>query len=114
MSLTAIWSFWTKPYFASRRLTWHHELHHWLAWGLSLRLASRHYPETWLYTDDAGARILIEELNLPFTHVSTVLNKIEDEDPEWWALGKIEAYRRHQDPFVHIDTDVFLWNRLPR
>jgi hypothetical protein len=110
--MNAVWSFWTKPFVAERRSSWYHEWHHWLAWGLSVYSARQHYPQTCLVTDDAGARILIDQLQLPFAHVSTALNVIARENPEWWALGKMEAYRRQEAPFVHIDTDVFLWKRL--
>jgi hypothetical protein len=111
--MNAVWSFWTKPYFADRRLSWHQEWHHWLAWGLSVHAARQHYPHTRLVTDDEGARILIDELQLPFESVSTALNAISGEDPNWWALGKIAAYRLQKSAFLHIDTDVFLWKRLP-
>jgi hypothetical protein len=110
--MQAVWSFWTKPYFAERWLCWYSDWHHWLAWGLSLRAASQHYPNTLLVTDDEGARILVDELKLPFRRVSTALNTLERANPEWWSLGKIEAYRRQHEPFVHIDTDVFLWKPL--
>jgi len=111
--VNAVWSFWTKPFFADRECGWfshwYSDWHHWLAWGLSVYAAARHYPETSLVTDDAGARILVDGLRLPFRHVSTALNRLKGEDPQWWALGKIEAYRRQPTPFVHIDADVFLW-----
>lgn len=110
--MKAVWSFWTKPYFAERRSSWSSEWHHWLAWGLSVYTARQHYPQTCLVTDDDGARILVDELQLPFEQVSTGLNAIGDQNPEWWALGKIEAYRLQQVPFVHIDADVFLWKPL--
>ncbi len=111
--MKAVWSFWTKPY--SRRLGswWLTEDHHWLAWGLSFFTAQQHYPQTCLVTDDEGARILVDELQLPFAEVSTALNGLSDQNPGWWALGKVEAYRRQEESFVHIDPDVFLWKRLP-
>ena len=31
----------------------------------------------------------------------------------WWTLGKLRAYAAQSEPFVHIDSDVFLWERLP-
>jgi hypothetical protein len=110
--MRAVWSFWTKPFLAERRSSWFSEFHHWLAWGLSLGCASRHCPHTQLVTDDAGARILIDTLKMPFARVSTALNAIRDEDPGWWALGKLKAYCLQRRPFLHIDTDVFLWNPL--
>lgn len=112
--MRAVWSFWSKPFVAERHSTWYREWHHWLAWGLSLHTASLHYPDTLLVTDDEGARILIDELQLPFAKVSTALNVLKNEDPGWWALGKIATYRLQDVPFVHLDTDVFLWHRLSR
>ncbi len=110
--MKAVWSFWTKPYYAGRQSRWHSELHHWLAWGLSVYAARQHYPETSLVTDDEGARILVDGLQLPFEHVSTGLNALADQDPEWWCLGKLEAYRLQQTRFLHLDADVFLWKSL--
>jgi hypothetical protein len=66
-----------------------------------------------LVTDDAGARMLVDGLGLQFTRVSTELNALAKHDPDWWNLGKIHAYHLQMEPFVHIDSDVFLWKRLP-
>jgi hypothetical protein len=32
----------------------------------------------------------------------------------WWTLGKLHAYRSQTTPFVHLDSDVYLWSPLPR
>ncbi|MDQ1300493.1 MAG: hypothetical protein QG637_411 [Chloroflexota bacterium] len=112
-NLEAVWSFWSPPYLESRETSWAHDWFHWLAWGLSLHTARQHYPETRLVTDSRGAWLLIDQLGLDFSHVSTVLDDLENADPGWWAMGKLEAYRRQDRPFVHIDTDVFLWKPLP-
>jgi hypothetical protein len=64
-------------------------------------------------TDDAGAAMLVDGLGLEFSSVSTELNLLEDSDPALWMAGKLRAYRAQEKPFVHIDTDVFLWQRLP-
>ena len=34
-------------------------------------------------------------------------------DPSWWALGKLFAYAAEEEPFIHFDSDVFLWLALP-
>lgn len=112
--MRAVWSFWSAPHRERGRWAWPSELHHALSWSLSVRTASRHYPDTWLYTDDAGAEYLAERLRLPFAHVSTALNALDGQDPDWWALGKIHTYRAQTEPFVHIDSDAFLWLPLPR
>jgi hypothetical protein len=108
-----VWSFWSKPYRARQGSVWRSDYHARLAWGLSVELARRHYPDTALVTDDAGARLLVDQLRLPFTRVALELNELCDHDPDWWALGKLYAYRLQLEPFVHLDSDVFLWKRLP-
>ena len=111
--MRAVWSFWSKPHNRSRHYYWSSEFHHALAWSLSVQEARKHYPDTWLYTDDAGARLLVDKLRLPFTHVRTGLNALDGCDPGWWALGKLYAYSQQTEPFVHLDYDVFLWLPLP-
>ena len=111
--MRAVWSFWSRPYHAGHCFRWREPIDHLLAWGLSLRLAQAHYPETVLVTDSPGRALLIDRLDLPFTHVSTELDRLRDTDPCWWALGKLVAYSLQDQPFVHLDTDVFLWQPLP-
>lgn len=111
--MRAVWSFWSKPCRAGRGFRWREPIHHLLAWGLSLRLAQAHYPETLLITDSPGRALLIDRLGLPFTQVSTELDRLREADPRWWALGKLVAYSLQDQPFVHLDTDVFLWQPLP-
>jgi hypothetical protein len=111
--LKAVWSLWTKPLTHSRRRGWLSHKHHLLSWILSFESAKRFYPETVLITDDEGARLLVDELGLGFTQVSTELNELDGQDPDWWALGKLYAYQAQTEPFVHIDSDVFLWQPLP-
>ncbi len=112
--MRAVWSFWSKPSQARKNIGWYSDLHHLLAWGLSLQTARRHYPETVLITDRPGKKLLIDQLGLPFVNVSTELERLSNVDPGWWALGKLVAYSVQDQPFIHIDTDAFLWKALPR
>jgi hypothetical protein len=110
--MKAVWSFWSKPFEAHRQWSWPSAMHHLFAWVLSVETARQHYTDTTLITDDAGAHMLVSRLGLPFTYVSTELNALARHNPDWWALGKIYAYRMQTTPFVHIDSDVFLWKPL--
>jgi uncharacterized protein DUF6734 len=111
--MRAVWSFWSKPYKAYKGRIWGEPRHHLLAWGLSLRLAQRLFPETMLVTDSEGKALLVDRLGLDFSCVSTELDRLRDADLGWWALGKLVAYSLQDCPFVHLDTDVFLWRPLP-
>jgi|SRR5271166_1021035 len=110
--MRAVWSFWSKPYRVHRHLAWASDIHHLLSWVLSVETARQHYSETALITDDQGARMLVDGIGLPFSEVSTALNALQDHDPAWWSIGKIYAYRVQTKPFIHIDSDVYLWKRL--
>lgn len=111
--MRAVWSFWSKPYLAHRHTTWPSEKHHLLSWVLSVETARQHYPDTLLVTDNAGAQLLVDGLGLQFSHVSTELNALAQHDPDWWTLGKLYTYHLQTEPFVHLDSDLFLWKRLP-
>jgi hypothetical protein len=111
--MRAVWSFWSRPFHSYYGNIWCKPLHHLLAWGLSLQTASRHYPDTVLVTDRPGKTLLVDQLGLPFSEVSTELERLRDVDSGWWALGKLVAYSIQDQPFVHLDSDVFLWKRLP-
>lgn len=108
-----VWSLWTKPLNGIRGSGWKSEKDHLLSWILSVETARRHGKTTCLITDDLGAKVLIEDLNLPFDRVSTDLNKLAYSDPDWWAIGKVYSYSIQKKPFMHIDSDVFLWSPLP-
>ncbi len=109
----SLWSLWTKPAMSSEAARWASERHHLYAWALSFERARQHFPDTALVTDARGKRWLVDMLGLPFDEVSTELDALDDAHPRFWALGKLYAYRAQRAPFVHVDNDVFLWQRLP-
>lgn len=113
--MRAVWSFWSAPYRAHYHRLWHSEKHHLLSWVLSVCEASRHYQDTWLFTDSDGASVLVDRLELPFAHVDLWLDRLRPPsyDNQWWVLGKLMTYSAQTTPFLHIDNDVVLWNPLP-
>lgn len=111
--MIGVWSFWSKPYLVGRKKVWLSERHHLLSWILSVQLARRHFCTTKLVTDEYGRRMLVDGLGLEFDEVQIVLNALDDHDPKWWALGKMYTYRLQDEPFIHIDSDVYLWKPLP-
>lgn len=111
--MNAVWSFWSKPYLKTRKSIWDNEKQHFLSWILSFHQGRKFFANTVLFTDDHGARMLVDGLQLGFDVVSTSLNILDNYDPRWWALGKIFTYGAQLEPFIHIDSDVFLWKPLP-
>jgi len=94
---------------------------YWASWVLSAWQAHLTHGTVDLVTDRVGAQILVEELALPFRHVSLALDDIpRDVHPALWAYGKVIAYEEHakrgdtSGGFMHIDSDVYLWKPLPQ
>jgi hypothetical protein len=111
--MRAVWSFWSEPFAKHYRHNWGTSENHLLAWVISVETARRHYPDTLLVTDSAGKALLIDRLGLHFSEVSTELDRLDGRDAGFWMMGKLVAYSLQTQPFVHIDSDAFLWRRLP-
>ena len=82
------------------------------SWILSNYLLNCHYKDVRLVTDAYGKRFLVDTLELPFSDVAIVLDGL-DVPPYLFAFGKVIAYSMQEKPFVHVDNDVFLWDKIP-
>lgn len=98
-------SFWTKGFRADQlNINF---------WKLSLALARKHYKKVHLVTDSRGAELLKD---LPFESFSLDLNDLYNiNSGKVWSLGKIYTYYKiaKNGPFLHLDSDVLLWEKLP-
>ncbi|TAI48092.1 DUF6734 family protein [Flagellimonas allohymeniacidonis] len=92
---------------------WESSEYNWMSWALSALLLRRHYDRLELYTDELGKKNLVDMLGLPYTKVHVVFDRNSKIHPKLFALAKIKTYSLQEEPFIHIDGDVFLWNPLP-
>jgi hypothetical protein len=53
--------------------------------------------------------MLIDVLGLPYSEVTSTLNKLDHYHPQLWALPKIFTYGHMESPLLHVDGDVFIW-----
>lgn len=111
--MDAVWSYWSAPSGPSHIARWKSQFHHLLAWAISLSASGILEHRKVLYTDSPGARLLVDRMGLPFDEVNCVLDEIPFELSRFWVLGKLHAYQQHSRPFLHIDSDVFIWKRIP-
>lgn len=102
--MKVVYSHWSAPRFMS--------VDHRIILAVSVLLARQHYDRVEMVTDSKGAR-LFEKMQLPFTSVRTDLEGF-DVNPMAWAAGKMQVYAMQEEPFVHIDQDVFLFKPLPK
>jgi SAM-dependent methyltransferase len=79
--------------------------------SLSLSFAKKQFEHIELVTNDYGKSILIDHYKLPFDSVSLALNDIEVKD-NCWAYPKIVSYSIQTIPFIHIDSDVILIDKI--
>ncbi len=115
-----IQSFWSKPYLKTNedetarfKGGWHNANFFLYSCLLSCLKFKEHYGNVELFTDNYGKKLLVDTLDLPYTEVNTSLETLQNYPPELWALGKILTYSLQNEPFLHADTDVFIWKKLP-
>ena len=56
---------------------------------------------------------MVDGLGLEFSEAEATLNRLDNSEPDMWAAGKFFAYLEQNEPFVHLDYDVFLFKPLP-
>jgi hypothetical protein len=106
-------SFWSgQKNLLENSFGWLSPQYHIMAWTLSCLKLKEHYDALHLYTDTNGYNILIDNLGLPYQNVSVCYDAINDRHKNLWALPKIMTYACQNQPFIHVDGDVFVWERF--
>jgi hypothetical protein len=93
---------------------WTSEKYHAYSWALSSLKFKQLYPELILYTDKTGYDWLINKLNLDYSNVICNLDYLNSYNPLLWALPKVFVYGQQNEPFIHVDGDVFIWKKLDK
>ena len=75
---------------------------------LSALLAKEHYGSIEFFTTKEIAKA-VEDLGLPYSSIDT--SKVSSKDATW-SLPKLRAYQDLKEPFVHIDNDSFIFNKI--
>lgn len=91
---------------------WQSPAFHYLGWILSCNQLRKYYDDVTLITDESGYDILINQLRLPYTDIIVCLDELNNYNPNLWALAKIKAYSLMKEPFIHVDGDVFVWDKI--
>lgn len=104
-------SYWSKP--GNENCSWMNNEMHYFCWALSCLKLKQYYDHVELVTDRKGKEILIDRLGLPYDSVQVILDDLNDYPRELWAIGKVYAYQAQSEPFIHVDGDICIWDRLP-
>lgn len=113
-------SYWSKPalkesIFAGNRFSggWSHPKYLYYSCALSCVSLRKQYKKVELVTDAIGYKQLIKDLELPYTSVEVRLDILNAYPEELFALGKLWTYRFQEEPFIHVDNDIYIWSRFP-
>ena len=90
---------------------WLNQESHLMSWALSCLSISKHYDVA-LYTDTEGKHMLVDRLKLPYKEVHVVYEDLAVL-PHHWAIAKIKTYTLQEEPFIHVDGDIYIPNPLP-
>lgn len=91
---------------------WLSPIYHYASWILSCNQLHKYYDDVILVTDRVGYDVLIDKLHLPYADVIVCLDELSKYNPNLWALAKIKAYSLLNEPFIHVDGDVFVWDKF--
>lgn len=81
--------------------------------ALSLEYSRKQFDKIKLVTTTYGKQVLIDRYGLKFDHVDTSLDLIDNLPVSLWAYPKLYAYSIQDEPFIHIDNDVIIFDRIP-
>ncbi|NMH28013.1 DUF6734 family protein [Flavobacterium silvaticum] len=115
-----IQSFWSKPFLNDSKDPnsrfkggWLSEKYFYYSMTLSCLKFKQYYGHVKLYTDKAGEEILSGKLGIPYSEYDNRLNLLDEYPEKLWAFPKLYCYQLQTEPFIHADTDVFIWEKFP-
>jgi len=88
---------------------WSSPEYHLMGWALSCLQLQKLYGNVKLYANSQAARLLIDTLQLPYSEVNLSLDNLNLIHPDLWALPKVYTYSLQEQPFLHVDGDVFIF-----
>ena len=76
---------------------------------LSAILAKKHYGSISFYGDEISCK-QIKDLGIPYDEINQ--DVLVKGDTDTWSIPKIKVYESIKEPFLHIDTDTLLFNKI--
>lgn len=86
--------------------------YHLMSWALSCLQLQKIYGSVELYANTKAAKLLIDILELPYSKVHLTHDKLNLINENLWALPKLYTYSLQETPFLHLDGDVFVFNKF--
>lgn len=85
----------------------------WKSMALSCLLLKKHYGKVTLYCNQSVRRLVLDDLKIPYDEVIEMPDFMKNyEGCNLWALPKIYTYSLQIEPFIHVDCDWFMFEKL--
>jgi hypothetical protein len=91
---------------------WKRPEYHLMSWALSCLQLQKLYGNVELYANSTAVDLLVGLLKLTYASVHTTHDDLKLADTNLWALPKIYTYSLQNEPFLHIDGDVFIFDKF--
>lgn len=112
--MKGVYSLWSKPLNKKDKgHPFNNLMDAFVFWTTSVKMNRKYFDSLELVTDKAGYEILINQLKLPFDSVHVILDECNIFSDRLWAVGKMKAYTIQNEPFMHLDHDVFWTKPIP-
>lgn len=92
---------------------WASPEYHLMSWALSSLQLNKFYQKIELYANSNAAQLLVDTLELPYNKVNITHDNLNPVNENLWALPKVFTYSLQEEPFLHVDGDVFIFKQLP-
>lgn len=83
-----------------------------IAYSCLLLKQQHHDIPLHLYGNEAIIELLINKFELPYDQ-GIIIDSIPENRKKYYCWPKIEVYKLQNEPFIHIDNDIFIWEPLP-
>lgn len=83
----------------------------WMSMALSCLLLKNHFGKVTLYCNQSVKNVIVE-MGIPYDHIELIPDFMDSYSPTLWALPKIYTYSKQSSPFLHVDCDWFMFDRI--
>lgn len=84
----------------------------WKSMAVSCLLLKKHYGSVTLYCN-GSVKEIVSELKIPYDEIVVIPDFMQEyKGCNLWALPKIYTYSQQKTPFLHVDCDCFMFDRL--
>lgn len=111
--MNAIQSLWTKPEKYSCSYNSLEDMLDSMELSVITIKQLKQFEKIKFYTDTKGFK-LTERIHKYYDEIIVCLNDIDWCYDYNWAYAKLYVYNLQTEPFVHIDNDVYIFNKLPQ